>query len=148
MTNLALTPTGPDTAAVFHPRVGSRHDFDQGLLITERQVIVWRSGERVAVATMIERECDPAQIYQLPRLIRFSNIVDAAFTAELDALFSVRRGGGPGRALWAAGWTPDPVEVEFPDGTTETLAIRPPFLAEAEQADAEFLAETYKGGSR
>jgi hypothetical protein len=148
MTNLSVSPAGPDTEAVSHPQVFSHHDFDQGLLITQRRAIVRRNGEKVALATLIERACDPVQIYQLPRLIRFFDIVDAAFTADLDALIFVRRGGSPGRALWAAGWTPNPIEVECLDGTTETLAIRPPFLAESERADAEFLAETHKGGPR
>src|SRR5687767_13639729 len=107
MTSLSVNPAGPDTEAVFHPQVFSRHDFDQGLLITQRSAIVRRNGEKVALATLTERECDPGQIYQLPRLIRFFDIVDAAFTADLDALFFVRRGGSRGRALWPARWTPD-----------------------------------------
>jgi hypothetical protein len=141
VTHLLAAPAGFDAEALLHPQLVSHHDVDQGLQITQRQVSVRRNGENVAIAMLIERKCDPAEIYELPPLIRFVDIVGAVFAADLDALFSVRRGDGPGRALWAAGWTPEPVEVELPDGTTETLAIGPPFLAETEQADAEFLAE-------
>jgi hypothetical protein len=129
------------TRQTYYPRpvvepdgtVRTRHEEDARVLCTHRQAIVTRDGAQLAVAEVIDRVCVPYRGYDLPRLVRFLEILDERFAVEVSDIYELRRERRPSPT------SPEPVMVVLADGSRTTCEIRPPFAIEGPKRDASFL---------